>query len=1284
MRASVFTVRFLLMICGCFMRQTRVGGQSEGFLSAGLVQTECRDRYLWIRVASVQTPRFEAVDDDGVHAISTQLASRCGYTISAFRVDGSTVLRASFHSCFTHNQNDEVFTFKFNVMLNDGGGGAMSSRSVSAVCPGLSWTHREVTCEEDYMEVNVKRDSSCGGQGVEGRRAWQEAFFKAQRTASSSWQLMFLQSDGQTTSMSVPEAERWGYSLVATSQRVVLRSPFNQPHSEVTMVDGVPVETVQVSLFFKQKLVLVITDMSMACTLNSGSFDGTRLLWDVPQVLPALAVEGAEFKSRSFSLGLEGFLLDVASATSRGLSLVHQGGMVKIGVPFGSEGGFRKSLVVKNVYQESYTALLMYEHVFSLVFDDGHSVDTKHRTFKVLETPLIRRTPFSLNQTIGEHQEFKVYLGNIPADVMLEDIWINGQHPLMLGKPEQGLSVGPIVHLNGSKAYELRLPFNDPTVQRTNVGGSVVQYSIDLNLTLTILPQRESYYHQDLITAQVFDAFPQEITAYCLDGGISFSIIGASQSLWEVGVDHKPLTEQLVAQRGYRLHNDSHRIVLDVPVFSVGYTYEGINLSNFYGTFKLLLRDSKTLAVQASTSKRCLFRTEDMIVCSADGTMTVVATPTSTWPMVRPERTSLLDRRCKPKETDGSRVLFEFMVDSCGTRASVGEWYIVYENEILQERLLVADGPNFISREPQFKVTVRCFYPLSAVNRVSLDRTFASPTPGIGSVRVVESQRDSMKKPCLYQHPENTHAPSDKLHLTQSPLGTLPFPSFVPRPKPGKSRFITVPGGKNKMLPSSNPDRSSKTATQQVSRFYPLTDVENLNAPVENSEGGPSEGYMTLASFHRIPKGPVSRNPGSSSQTRVSLNKFPEGTKGTGLPWIRHVSGQRDIAHHPSLQSLSVDSSSGTADQKQPTLSLYGSSGVGMAVGEVKNPVYQPQYHYEPTQTPQHPTFQQPPDHMGNELPQPSRQEMLHPADGKSAVPHQSDLLQRFLYSKLTTSPFHNVQNMEGLGPVEQNIQSAVQNVRVKPPSKFVSSVLRLNQKPVVQLTDFQSPNLSKYVAGMTPLGEGNYWFYRQTTENRGSQPGEHIPERPGVSTPMQEPVLQSVLDQSLVINLTDPSPSQVKHSCPQVSQFSGQMEHRPLRAETNEQKPESSSSQRPVLPKCGSYLIRVKPAGLAVRFKARDPSEPSQNQEHSDGILPTPSLTKNPRLANTGVKPLTTGQVNRQTGGTSPLTTGQVNRQTDQTGSDAKSLIHSTDCGGEAGLYGTSVHQGIIRGGRL
>lgn len=72
----------------------------------------------------------------------------------------------------------------------------------------------------------------------------------------------------------------------------------------------------------------------------------------------------------------------------------------------------------------------------------------------------------------------------------------------------------------------------------------------------------------------VLPEVPPEMTAQCLEGGISFSVVSVAPSVWEVGIDNEPLTAALVAQRGYRLHNDSHRTVLEVPVFSVGYTYE--------------------------------------------------------------------------------------------------------------------------------------------------------------------------------------------------------------------------------------------------------------------------------------------------------------------------------------------------------------------------------------------------------------------------------------------------------------------------------------------------------------------------------------------------------------------------------------------------------------------------------------------------------------------------------------------------------------------------------------
>lgn len=53
-------------------------------------------------------------------------------------------------------------------------------------------------------------------------------------------------------------------------------------------------------------------------------------------------------------------------------------------------------------------------------------------------------------------------------------------------------------------------------------------------------------------------------------------MVGSSQtqSLWEVGVDQEPLTSELALQRGYLLSVQNQKTVLEVPLFSIGYTYE--------------------------------------------------------------------------------------------------------------------------------------------------------------------------------------------------------------------------------------------------------------------------------------------------------------------------------------------------------------------------------------------------------------------------------------------------------------------------------------------------------------------------------------------------------------------------------------------------------------------------------------------------------------------------------------------------------------------------------------
>ncbi|XP_011610134.2 uncharacterized protein isoform X1 [Takifugu rubripes] len=1110
-------------------------------LSQTAVQSKCRDRYLWIHVVSGRTPRFEAVDDHGVHSISVQLASQCGYTIRTSKMDGFTILRASYYSCFTQNQNDEVFTFRFNVMVRDAHG-HWTNQPVSAVCSGFTLSDREIICEEDYMEVNVNRQSTC--EGGDAGQTWQAAFAEAQRMASSVWQLMFLRGDEQVYSMSVSEAKKLGYSLTASAQRLVLRAQYNQPQAEIKMIEEVPVEVIRVSLFFKKKLMVLMIDMSMACAVNSGSFKDGWLLLEVPQVMSPLVGEGVDYQSNSIRLGVDGMLLEESLAAARGIHVVQHGQKIQIGVPFGTEGGYRKSLVVKNSYKETYMIFLLYEHIFSMLYEDGSSIDTRHRLLRKLGTPLICHIPFTINQTVADNQVFSVYLGNIPVDVVLEDLWINGKQLQMSEK--LGYSIKYSVHNNGSKAYQLQLPFKDSVVQQMYLGEGVVQYSIDINFTLTIMPQRESYYHQTTITARVFNAFPPEITAQCLDRAIVFSVAGSSQTLWEIGVDKTPLTSELAVQRGYLLSVQNQKTVLEIPLFSIGYTYEEINLSNFYATFELLLRDPKSLAVQTSTSKRCLFKTQDMMVCSTDGTMTVVAALSSTWPSVKPERTTLLDPACVPKQTDGSRVLFEFKVDSCGTRNTVGDTYMVYENEIFHNRQLIPDGPNFISRDSNFKLTVRCFYLLSGVNRLSVDRTFRSEAPGFGLVDVFKSLKDPGNRPaaegCVMENTVNF--PSHRVHQTTASGGVGHQSSHRGDPDRQKA---SQPSTNYLRHPEASGIETHQVASEASSGLYNFHNREQQAA-----------GLSARDHSHSIPPGYDHRVDISLQLSNLSTQNLNFVVRGENMDLTDATlaidSGSSKVPSHPVIGQLKIDSgqseasrllgptrqvkniwhsgpnnpssvSPGHKQHQDPQglkldlgmktqnlqkrldmeFSLFGSPDDGNHLNSEGTRGLQHQYmplHF-PAQA------QHSPGQSGKRETYPSGKPQPTTLQGKL------DPLRFASREQVSSARSQSEQSLERPGSTEWRktnaLYSKVHNVRVKPPSRFVSSVNTLRQKPMVQPLNSASTVLSSQEHVANGVWEGKQV---QTTDldqtSTTVSPNQQMP----LHNPVHSPSSQSLFYQ--------------------------------------------------------------------------------------------------------------------------------------------------------------------------
>lgn len=128
------------------------------------------------------------------------------------------------------------------------------------------------------------------------------------------------------------------------------------------------------------------------------------------------------------------------------------------------------------------------------MYQDGSSVDTRHRMQKVLATPPVSRLPFTLDrecylltrlhtpglrgvmrdslyvpaETNTNDQVFIVYLGNIPHDVTVEEVWVNLE-PLLLseGAKDGGYSFTSVTHTNGSHAFKLRLPFLHNAVRLT-------------------------------------------------------------------------------------------------------------------------------------------------------------------------------------------------------------------------------------------------------------------------------------------------------------------------------------------------------------------------------------------------------------------------------------------------------------------------------------------------------------------------------------------------------------------------------------------------------------------------------------------------------------------------------------------------------------------------------------------------------------------------------------------------------------------------------------------------
>lgn len=342
----------------------------------------------------------------------------------------------------------------------------------------------------------------------------------------------------------------------------------------------------------------------------------------------------------------------------------------------------------------------------------------------------------------------------------------------------------------------------------------------------------------------------------------------------------------------------------------------------------------------------------------------------------------------------------------------------------------------------------------------------------------------------------------------------------------------------------------SQTQDQQVSRsptddpspnFTPTLDISlqvsnfstpSLNFLVTGENLGLTAANTALGSStsSKIPDSPVvgqfQIDSGSSGETLPiqGPNSLGDNVWHSGLTRNQLTPGSL-LQPSQDLQSLKVDLGMQALTQQNEVkmdFNLY-SSGMGNDVTE-ETPRYRSQSQHDPAQTSLlHPDLQ-PQAQYSSGLPR--RDETYVPAMIKHITSQNTHSnLSVGIQGSVSSDPVLYAssqvnQNLERPGLIErrntETVHSRVQNIRVKPPSKLVSSGHLLDQKPFVQHTN------------------GTRWSPQEVPERRGSNMRqEHVPERRGVSILNQEQGIHSVevkSEQTAAIRLNVLSPNQLIH----------------------------------------------------------------------------------------------------------------------------------------------------------
>ncbi|NWX43655.1 ZP2 protein, partial [Steatornis caripensis] len=726
-------------------------------LPPGFVESSCRSRIFWMKLNKLllQGKFFQLEINDpyaGPILLDEKLASRCGYVLSE-DVWGNPVFRASVLGCHVANEADELFSLTVNIKVSSFSSmRAAVTYTYPMYCSYSSWASREIVCEENYMEVSVKTDIPAVSNDY--TVAWMSALPETQNVAYQLWQLMFVSPSGRKRIM-VSDAAKLGYSFNNTLSRVYLRAPYHSNESDVSTVSGVNMNMVTSTSMYRQRWLLLLIDTTVSCPVDGISFTETTLTWTVPSVIPTLVVQESTFLSKNILMGVNGQV--IVNPEEKNYLLEHNETHIAITIPIGAEGGKLKSSISGGEYGIIYNIDLFLEHTWA----DADWQTTKYTVIKSITTPFMPQIPTVTNNTLPEERLFNVAFGHFLPDVSLVAIAI-GNMPFTLREAQHhGFRLYETPFSNRTKGFILEVSFDDPYVLKEYVNRNETKYTLLINYTISVGPEMTLYYHSAEVDCVIADIELPEAVGYCDKENLYLAIpsFGLHQ-YWNLYLGNKLLNRHIALTNGYLAATNSTHLILQIPLFAVGVTYEEVSFQKIKARFDVALRKMRTMETLKMFSVSCSFNSSAFIsklynrsinkktcdsflefiihslifsVCHPDGTV-MISAQMKTVPAIDMSKTKLRDSSCKPREYNEGHAFFKFHVTTCGTSVRFEGDHIIYENEISYEKeILPGQSIPKITRDPDYRLTVLCYYRAKETLVLGAFTSDPSTSPPFGS-----------------------------------------------------------------------------------------------------------------------------------------------------------------------------------------------------------------------------------------------------------------------------------------------------------------------------------------------------------------------------------------------------------------------------------------------------------------------------------------------------------------------------------------------------------------------